>query len=224
MPVNRHADLLRQYLEEESERPGTGLPMPFAQWLRVASVALGGALALASCGGTLTTGEATGGASGETSTAGTGGATSTGETGGTTSTARTGGTTSTGGVSGVGGADGGGMPVPYGVPFPPENCDDGVDDDGDGLVDCADGDCATAAQCAVVARCGDGQVQSPEQCDDGVNDGGYGECGPGCVLGPRCGDGVLQPSYEQCDEGAANSNSGNCTLSCRTPIYGIYME
>jgi hypothetical protein len=32
--------------------------------------------------------------------------------------------------------------------------------------------------------CGDGIVSLGEECDDGLNDGGYGECEPGCKLGP----------------------------------------
>ncbi len=43
-----------------------------------------------------------------------------------------------------------------------------------------------------VNTCGDGVVQPPEQCDNGTNAGGYGQCAPGCILGPRCGDGVIQ--------------------------------
>jgi hypothetical protein len=48
----------------------------------------------------------------------------------------------TGGTSGVGGVDGGGIAGAYGVPF--ENCGDGLDNDSDNLVDCADSDCASA--------------------------------------------------------------------------------
>jgi fibro-slime domain-containing protein len=57
---------------------------------------------------------------------------------------------------------------------------------------------ATPSDCTAV--CGDGVVSFGEECDDGVNDGGYGECAPGCKLGPFCGDGVVQ-APEQCDNG-----------------------
>src|SRR5690606_6690233 len=49
---------------------------------------------------------------------------------------------------------------------------------------------ATPSECSAI--CGDGVLSFGEECDDGVNDGGYGECAPGCVLGPFCGDGVVQ--------------------------------
>ncbi|MEI9936579.1 MAG: DUF4215 domain-containing protein [Pseudomonadota bacterium] len=57
---------------------------------------------------------------------------------------------------------------------------------------------ATPSDCSAV--CGDGILSFGEECDDGVNDGGYGECAPGCKLGPFCGDGVVQDP-EQCDTG-----------------------
>jgi hypothetical protein len=45
-----------------------------------------------------------------------------------------------------------------------EVCFGGLDDDGDGLVDCADSNCANAANC--VPTCGDGLInQGNEQCD-----------------------------------------------------------
>jgi len=68
------------------------------------------------------------------------------------------------------------------------------------------------SDCAPI--CGDGIVTLGEECDDGKNDGGYGECDPGCVLGPHCGDGVRQPS-EDCDDGARNLETG-CGSACRT--------
>jgi hypothetical protein len=39
------------------------------------------------------------------------------------------------------------------TPTPVESCDSGYDDDGDGLVDCADPDCAAAASCQTPATC-----------------------------------------------------------------------
>jgi hypothetical protein len=62
---------------------------------------------------------------------GTGGTTSSSGTGGTTSSSGTGGTTSSSGTGGSGGTAGG------------ENCTNGVDDDGDQDIDCADSDCTT---------------------------------------------------------------------------------
>ncbi len=70
---------------------------------------------------------------------------------------------------------------------------------------------AAASQCT--PTCGDGIVAIGEECDDGTNSGGYGLCGPGCKLGPYCGDGIVQPEYEDCDDGV---NIGQpCPSGCR---------
>ncbi len=67
--------------------------------------------------------------------------------------------------------------------------------------------------------CGDGIVQAPEQCDNGTNTGGYGQCAPGCIYGPRCGDGVVQPEGgEDCDDGNTNNNDA-CSNVCQI-IFG----
>ena len=59
---------------------------------------------------------------------------------------------------------------------------------------------ATPSECS--ALCGDGVLSFGEECDDALNTGGYGQCAPGCVLGPFCGDGVLSAEHgEQCDVG-----------------------
>jgi fibro-slime domain-containing protein len=123
-----------------------------------------------------------------------------------------------------------------------EECDDGMNDGsynncgvgcvngprcGDGVVqdewgeECDDGNTESGDGCGPTCReegiCGDAFVETDrgEQCDDGMNDGGYGECAPGCVLGPRCGDGVTQPEYEQCDGGPdATIAYGQCAPGC----------
>jgi fibro-slime domain-containing protein len=65
---------------------------------------------------------------------------------------------------------------------------------------------ATPSECTAI--CGDNVLSFGEECDDGVNDGGYGECDPGCVLGPFCGDGIRQPEFgEDCDVGPAGDSS-----------------
>jgi fibro-slime domain-containing protein len=57
------------------------------------------------------------------------------------------------------------------------------------------------AKTSCASICGDGVLTPDEACDDGENLGGYGQCAAGCVLGPRCGDGVLQSDHgEKCDD------------------------
>jgi hypothetical protein len=73
----------------------------------------------------------------------------------------------------------------------PEVCDGGADDDCDGLVDCADPDCATAAACV---------PQPTETCGNCVDDDGDGLvdwADPDCCAGPRAlavGRLTLRPS------------------------------
>ncbi|HTQ03475.1 MAG TPA: DUF4215 domain-containing protein [Polyangiaceae bacterium] len=66
-----------------------------------------------------------------------------------------------------------------------------------------------------VTDCGDGMVGPGEECDDGHNLGGYNQCAPGCVLGPRCGDGVVQTEDgEVCDDGMNTGTYGGCGPDC----------
>ncbi len=64
-------------------------------------------------------------------------------------------------------------------------CDDGLDDDDDGDIDCADSDCAGVGDCpaARVPACGDGTIDEGEgeECDDGNLDDGDG-CSSACAL------------------------------------------
>ncbi len=116
-----------------------------------------------------------------------------------------------------------------------EQCDDGNSEEGDGCTpdcelewcgngtldpgeECDDGNTAAGDGCSPrcdVEACGNGWVDPGEECDDGVNDGGYGECGEGCVLGPRCGDGEIQRDEgEQCDDGNTEDNDA-CDAECQ---------
>jgi fibro-slime domain-containing protein len=87
-----------------------------------------------------------------------------------------------------------------------EQCDDSNTTNGDGC----------SSNCRIEGVCGDTIVDNAagEECDDGVNDGGYGECAPGCKVGPRCGDGVTQPN-EACDGGENPTGGyGECAKGC----------
>ena len=121
-----------------------------------------------------------------------------------------------------------------------EVCDDGVDNDGNGDVDCDDAACGLAAACG---SCGDGALDDAEACDDGNSEDGDGcddrcakegcgdgvrdsgeECddgdldrGDGCndrCEVDRCGDGVRQPNEEDCDDGNNVAGDG-CSNRCR---------
>lgn len=72
------------------------------------------------------------------------------------------------------------------------------------------------------AVCGNGILEGTEQCDIGASNGvictaAYGSsctyCSTSCTTqtlqGPRCGDGIIQTSYEQCE--GTNLNSQSCT-------------
>ncbi|MCP3100602.1 fibro-slime domain-containing protein [Myxococcus sp. K15C18031901] len=73
----------------------------------------------------------------------------------------------------------------------------------------------TRTECSTPSACGNGVLDDGEECDDGVNAGGYGQCAPGCVYGPRCGDGVLQGANgEQCDDGVNGGGYGLCAPGC----------
>ena len=84
-----------------------------------------------------------------------------------------------------------------------EECDDGVDNDDDGLVDCDDPDCATFPACEVFE----------DDCDDELDNDGDGliDCDdPDCFGEPVCGG---QP--EICDDGI--DNDGNGRTDCDDP-------
>ena len=88
-----------------------------------------------------------------------------------------------------------------------EVCDNGVDDDGDTLVDLDDPDCH---------RCGDEILDPGEDCDDGNLVGGDG-CSTSCRF-ESCGNEVVD-SGEECDDG--NTVSGDaCESNCTLPACG----
>jgi cysteine-rich repeat protein len=81
-------------------------------------------------------------------------------------------------------------------------CTNGIDDDGDDLVDAADPDCH---------GCGDGQPDPGEACDDGNATNGDG-CDTNCTVS-ACGNAVRAPD-EECDPAAEPTGCGRHQL-CR---------
>lgn len=69
--------------------------------------------------------------------------------------------------------------------------------------------------------CGNGILEANEVCDDVQNDGRYGGCLRCEELGPRCGDGVIQPAFELCDDGLLNGTPNSCNQTCngQTPPF-----
>ncbi|MCG8556580.1 MAG: HYR domain-containing protein [Proteobacteria bacterium] len=96
---------------------------------------------------------------------------------------------------------------------PVEICDDGIDNDGDGLIDLADPDCQF---------CGNGVVEPPEQCDDGNTNAGDG-CSSTCELENRpplakcsdreaCADAQCQ-AWVDVDDGSYDPDGDALSLS-----------
>jgi cysteine-rich repeat protein len=84
-----------------------------------------------------------------------------------------------------------------------EVCTGGLDEDGDGLVDCADTvDCGADPACQAV--CGDGVVEGAEICDDGNTVNGDG-CSSSCQREPEA----------DCLDGIDNNLDG--TIDCADP-------
>jgi uncharacterized repeat protein (TIGR03806 family) len=87
---------------------------------------------------------------------------------------------------------------------PPEECDDGNLDDGDG--------CSSTCTEELPPPCGDGIVDPGEECDDGNELSGDG-CSALCVL-EFCGDAIVNNGgIEQCDDGNTLNGDG-CGFDC----------
>ena len=95
-----------------------------------------------------------------------------------------------------------------------ERCDNGVDDDRDGLIDCADADCTGTAPCP---RCGDDTIDPGEECD-GTELGGascesLGFAGGTLACGALCRfDDADCARLEDCENGL--DDDGNGAVDC----------
>jgi len=93
-----------------------------------------------------------------------------------------------------------------------KNCDDGIDNDGDGKTDCDDtADCSTADNCCVGSDCGDPETNCTDKVDndnDGAVDCADADCNddPACNE-PKCGNEELDVG-EGCD--GENFGSQTC--------------
>jgi hypothetical protein len=101
------------------------------------------------------------------------------------------------------------------VVLPIEHCDTGVDDDGDGLIDCGDPDCdgktcSDGDPCTERDVCGGGlcagqgkQCTPPSSCFVGACNAGA--CGYSVLAGASCSDG------DPCSSGDTCASDGSCT-------------
>jgi len=85
----------------------------------------------------------------------------------------------------------------------PEDCNDGVDNDGDGRVDCEDVDCHSA--CFEEHDCGNGIDDD----GDGAIDCADGDCAFSCSYESRCGDGI-----DNDGNGLVDCDDPDCSFAC----------
>ncbi len=99
----------------------------------------------------------------------------------------------------------------------PEQCDNGVDDDGDGAVDCADDDCAAGQQCVDCADDADTDGDGVLNCQDPDRDGdGVGNADDNCpgTANPdqldTDGDGIGDVCADDIDGDGVGNADDNC--------------
>lgn len=200
---------------------------PFASVVVTGSSLVLLALMLPACGfeteGVFESPSGSGGNTGGSSSGGEGGATSSsGQGGATTSSSGQGG--NGGGQGGVGGQGGsaGQTSSSSGGPVDPEDCLDGIDNDKDGAVDCADDDCAVGFTCtdappdgwsSVALERGMGAPPGATPCDNGATPevlfagpAGAAEC-TACTCGDLMGT-TCNPPALTCYVGSQGCNFG----------------
>ncbi|MEM9456360.1 MAG: hypothetical protein AAGF11_19415 [Myxococcota bacterium] len=119
----------------------------------------------------------------------------------------------------------GGLVEPPSFGGGPENtleaCSDGVDNDGDGFVDCEDFDCSMSPDVEITDYCASIEENTPAACSDGVdNDGnGFTDCEDfGCSMSDDpevlavCEE-QLEGTPEACSDGI--DNDGNGFIDCQ---------
>ena len=99
-----------------------------------------------------------------------------------------------------------------------EICYDGLDEDGDGLVDCADDDCSSDSLCLESGNCADGydnDLDGSEDCDD--SDCSDDESCATAGIAEICydgldedGDGLVDCADDDCSSDSLCLESGNC--------------
>ncbi len=97
---------------------------------------------------------------------------------------------------------------------PPEICDDGIDNDGDHLVDCADPDCVNAPNCF---KCNGGKDPEPEMGEEKCSDGIDNDC-DGLIdcADPDCHASEYYPT-DCCNGQDLNGNGIVDDFNCRCP-------
>lgn len=98
------------------------------------------------------------------------------------------------------------IPIPADAPVPVEVCTDGIDNDGDGAIDCMDNDCSADPICS---------PPTPEVCDDELDNDqdGMTDCADNvdCQLAANC----QAPVSEICTDGI--DNDGDSYADCADP-------
>jgi len=144
---------------------------------------------------------------------------------------------------------GGGIPVEEGKLYvrgtdAPNQCNDGIDNDGDGKIDCTVG--AQDPGCYPDGNGGGGacdpndddETNAPNQCNDGIDNDGDGKIDctvgaqdPGCYPDGNGGGGACDPNDDdetnapnQCNDGIDNDGDGkiDCTVGAQDP--GCYPD